>query len=296
MGWCKRRKIDPFRPDIAVVCNFLSDKFDKGLKYNTIAGYRSALSSYLGCIEGFKVGQHPEVIKLLKGVFNVRPPTRHLTPLWDLKRVLNKLKGPPFEPLDQVSLKWRTRKTALLVALATAARSSDIAKLGYTDPHLRYERNPTGIRLIPRNLRKQDRQSHCFKDLFIAAFTEDRKLDPVRAVQVYLKSVRARRGNLKSLFVTFGAGQVTSPTSQTIAHWVVDAIEEGLGPSGINAHTTRSISTTVALLKGVGLENILKAADWSGSSTFANHYLKEYRERESLFGRAVLSGSGPAQQ
>ena len=72
---------------------------------------------------------------------------------------------------------------------------------------------------------------------------------------------------------------------------MVDAIEEGLGPSGINAHSTRSQSTTVALLRGVGVNHILRAADWAGTNTFANHYLKQHREGESTFARSVLGGA-----
>ena len=36
----------------------------------TITGYRSMLSSILPRVEGFPIGQHPHIIRLLKGIFN----------------------------------------------------------------------------------------------------------------------------------------------------------------------------------------------------------------------------------
>ena len=292
--WCTRREVDPFRTDIVTIANFLGTLYKKNLSHSTIAGYRSAISSYLDPIDGFRVGDHPTLTRTVKGVFTLRPPARTLAPSWNLTKVLKKLRGPPFEPFLDVGLKWVSLKTAFLIALATAGRKSDISKLGCFEPHIRYEKNPVGIRFVPRTLRKQDRVGHAFKDVFVSSFPEDRLLDPVRAIKLYLKRVQARRGNLKSLLVTYGAGEVKSPTQQTIGHWVVDAIKEayeGSTPGHVKAHSTRSVSTTVALLKGVSLENILRAADWSTESTFANHYLKEYRTAETEFARAVLGAA-----
>ena len=290
--WCSRREIDPFLADLEYVINFLSTKFKNGLSYSTVAGYRSAISSYHVPVNNAPVGQHPLVVKLIRGVFNLRPPPRSLGPIWDLKLVLTNLRRSPFEPLREVSLKWCTRKTVLLVALASAGRSSDIAKLGWRSPHLRFESNPAGVRLIPRGLRKQDRPGHLLQDVFITAFQEDPKLDPVRAIRIYMSRVKDRRGDLESLFVTFGAKSVSSPSAQTIAHWIVDAIKQGLDSNArIGAHSTRSTSTTTALLKGVSVANIIRAADWAGSSTFARHYLREHREEEARFGTAVLQAA-----
>lgn len=147
------------------------------------------------------------------------------------------------------------------------------------------------MRFIAKSLRKQDRPSHHSQDFFVPQFTEDRLLDPVRAIKLYLKRVRGRRGSLKSLFVTFGKGEVKTPVAQTLAHWIVDAIKESLDERDggtIRAHSTRSVSTTVGLLRGVPLSSILKAADWSSECTFARHYLKEYRDRDGEFARSVL--------
>ena len=55
------------------------------------------------------------------------------------------------------------------------------------------------------------------------------------------------------------------------------------------AGSTRSVSTSTALNRGVSLEEVLEAADWTRSSTFTRHY---YRPDMGLaFGRAVLTAA-----
>ena len=103
--------------------------FHKGLQYKTISGYRSMLSTVHPPIEGHKVGQHPYIIQLLKGVFNSRPPTVKLIHEWDLLKVLNALQKHPFEPLHKASLKIITYKTVFMIAITTFRRCSDLQSL-----------------------------------------------------------------------------------------------------------------------------------------------------------------------
>ena len=57
------------------VCNFLTEQFEGFNKsYSTINSYRSALSSMLLPLDGYSVGKHPVIARLLKGMFHVRPP------------------------------------------------------------------------------------------------------------------------------------------------------------------------------------------------------------------------------
>ena len=67
-SWCTTRGLNPFSTDISNVLDFLAEKFHAGLKYRSLNCYRSALSSALLPIDGFQVGQHPLVIRLLKGI------------------------------------------------------------------------------------------------------------------------------------------------------------------------------------------------------------------------------------
>ena len=69
------------------------------------------LSSILPRVEGFAIRQHQHIIRLLKvlkGIFNDRPPLKKLVPEWDLCLVLGCLGKSPFEPLKDASLKHVT--------------------------------------------------------------------------------------------------------------------------------------------------------------------------------------------
>ena len=55
---------------------------------------RSALSSYVSLDDGSVVGQNPVVCRLLKGVFQSRPPKPKYTEVWDV--VLESFNDPRF--------------------------------------------------------------------------------------------------------------------------------------------------------------------------------------------------------
>ena len=42
-------------------------------------------------VDGVPVGQHPIITRLVKGVFNVRPPIPRYCSTWDVQNVLNYL-------------------------------------------------------------------------------------------------------------------------------------------------------------------------------------------------------------
>ena len=87
--WCVEWDINPSSPSIPQVLDFLAHLFEEGKQYRTIGVYRSMLSNAIGVIEGHQLGEHPKVIRLLKGVFNSRLPKKSLVPEWDLHIVLN---------------------------------------------------------------------------------------------------------------------------------------------------------------------------------------------------------------
>ena len=56
------------------IANFLSSEFENGKQYSTLNTYRSAISATHPPIEGYPVGQHLIVCRLLQGMFNERLP------------------------------------------------------------------------------------------------------------------------------------------------------------------------------------------------------------------------------
>ena len=85
-SWCSRREVDPYNASLTDAAEFLTELFSEGLQNRTIAGYISMLSSVMSPIEQFLVG-HPYITRLIKGVFNSRPPKVVLLPEWDLPLV-----------------------------------------------------------------------------------------------------------------------------------------------------------------------------------------------------------------
>ena len=114
-SWCLGRQTDPFFPSLADITGFLAHSFYEGLEYRTINTYRSALSDVLPPIDGFPVGQHPLVIRLLKGVLNLRPALPRYQRTWSVDVVLIYLRSLPRN--EDLSLKLLTQMLAILLAL-----------------------------------------------------------------------------------------------------------------------------------------------------------------------------------
>ena len=97
--WCSRQNIHPDTASVTSGANFLARLFKKELSYSTICGYRSAISSYYKGVDGSKIGEHPSIVKLLKGVFNSAVPQKASGPEWRLDKVLHTLRREPYEPM-----------------------------------------------------------------------------------------------------------------------------------------------------------------------------------------------------
>ena len=280
-SWCTERKIDPHAATLTNCADFLSSLFQVGLKYRTISGYRSMLSVMLPQINGYPVGQHPNIIRLLKGVFNSRPPVKQLVPEWDLKKILELLSNPPFEPMNKISLKCLTWKTIFLTAISTFRRCSDLQALRCDAGFMNIL--PEGVIFIREGLSKQDRPSHNCKKIFVPCFKKNRKLDPKRAVEIYVKRTSEFRSSsememIRQLFLTINKPHKAA-SRQTIASWIVSLIKLAYSDSeseiNVRAHSTRAIGPSWALFKGASLSDILDAADWSSDATFKSYYYRE---------------------
>jgi hypothetical protein len=62
-------EIDPYLASLNEIADVLAFLFDEGLQYRTIADYSSMLSVLLSSDTTFPIGQHPHIIRLIKGFF-----------------------------------------------------------------------------------------------------------------------------------------------------------------------------------------------------------------------------------
>jgi hypothetical protein len=283
-SWCCSRQIDPNSISLSQIADFLTYLYiEKGLQYRTIAGYRSMLSTVLPTVDNFPIGQHPHIIRLIKGVFNSRPPVKKLLPEWDLHIVLNMLENSPFEPLEQISLKELTFKTVFLTAITTFRRCSDLQALRIDEHLMRIQEQ--GITFIRHGLAKQDREKHFGAKIFVPTYKEKVCLDPRRCLLSYLDKTKQFRNSLPkeqrgNLFLALKEPH-KAVTSQTISHWIVQVIKDAYAKNEsttsikVRAYSTRAIGTSWALFKGTSVHEILESADWSLESTFSRFYLRE---------------------
>ena len=126
-GWCDRRETDPVSAPMKYLLDFITEEFKNGKQYSTLNTYRSAISATHVGYSGTPAGQHPLVCRLLQGIFNSRPPMPKNVTLWDVEIALKHAES--IFPLEELSLKQISERTAMLLALANADRVSDLHSL-----------------------------------------------------------------------------------------------------------------------------------------------------------------------
>ena len=72
---------------------FLADQFDLGLQYRSLNTLRSAISTSHSKVDSHNVGSHPLVSRLMKGMFNARPPAPRYSGSWDVSVVVEFLRN-----------------------------------------------------------------------------------------------------------------------------------------------------------------------------------------------------------
>ncbi|XP_051980853.1 uncharacterized protein LOC127642225 [Xyrauchen texanus] len=287
--WCEGRRVTSYQCSITDILCFLQDLMDKGRSFSTIKVYLAAIAACHVGFDSATVGQHPLIRRFMKGARRSLPVPRRVVPEWDLSMVLDTMSQQPFEPLGSISLKNLSFKTALLLALASAKRVSDMHAFSVHPSCTKFSLSGDKVFLRPNPAF----MPKCFpaftcevielSALHPAPFssTEDQRLNalcPVCALRVYLDRTSSFRKS-DQLFISWGPPHSGKPISkQCLSHWLVEAISlayESRGvqpPEGIRAHSTRGMAASWALFKGVSLQDICAAASWASPHTFARYY------------------------
>ena len=288
--WCAERpgQVVPYLAPVSDVLTFLQGFLDEGKSFSTVKVNLAAISACHIGIGGKTLGEFPLVRRFMRGANRARPVSRSLAPPWDVSLVLDALTREPFEPLDSVDLKFLSLKTALLLALTTAKRVSDLHALSSSTDCTSFSADGLRVTLkpnpafVPKNFLSRSVPAD-LRSFYPPPHTseEDRLLHslcPVRALTMYLrKTASFREGS--QLFVAFGAGVRGKPiTKVRLSRWIVEAIQLAYvskgtpPPGGLRAHSTRGISASWALFRGVSIQDVCAAASWSSPSTFARFY------------------------
>lgn len=260
---------------------YLTQVFNNGRHYHTVAAARSALSSIIPSTNGILFGEQPLVTKFVKGVSKLRPPFPKYSSVWDAGKVLDFFRSLPDN--QQMTLKQLTLKVTTLLCLVLCQRAQTIHS--FRTDYLQVASEGLHI-AFPSNL-KTTRPGYHPEPVLVPRYPADVHICPVAAVEAYLLKTEALRGSEdKKLMVSY-VSPYKGVSTKTISRWLKKTLSDAnIDVSIFQGHSVRAAGTCKAKAAGVPIPNILKMAGWTGARTFAKHYDKPVLENVSL---AILS-------
>ena len=210
--FCNQRQISHIQPSVVSVFDFLTLLYQQGLTYSAINTARSALSSYIALENGTCIGQHPLVSRLMKGIFQEKPPRLKDTEIWDVCIVLSHFQS--LSPVDKLSLKELTLKLVVLILLVPGQRGQTVHLLSID--HMVPLNNCYTFQIVD-NL-KQSRPGVKNPLVEFRRF-EDKSLCVVTTLKEYPTRTQSLWGSENQLFISY-----TRPfrrvSRETISRWV----------------------------------------------------------------------------
>ena len=286
-----KQNVHPFSSGISEVLDFLADQFEAGMQHRSLNGYRSAISSCHLPVDGFSVGQHPLVSRLLKGVFNLRPPQPKYSHTWEVCKMLDHLKS--LGPNDSFSLEQLTRKLAMLLALVMAHRASNLVTLSVVGRTY----TPEGVVLTCSGLAKTSKPSNLReRQSVVVTFFGQVELCPcpvscLRAYEVATEKFRFSDDRMQLFSCTIVPHAPV--TSSTISRWLKKTLHEATVGEQFSGHSTRSAASTAAASAGITTQEVMNRAGCSSENTFCKFYYRPSDKIGSVqrFSEAVLNDS-----
>ena len=121
---------NPISGPISDIANLLAELYKKGYCYSSLNAYCScsAISSTHEKVDGPPVGQHPTIVRVLKGAYNKRPPLPKYSTIWEVSKVTSYIIS--LDDNNALSLKLLSLKLVVLSsALIRPSRSNDLSNL-----------------------------------------------------------------------------------------------------------------------------------------------------------------------
>lgn len=268
--FCVSQEVDQANPSPYDILNFLQEVSDSGVGQSAIGTHRAALSTLLTAAGNSKAVDlaEPFLAKFSKGLLRVKPKDPKRAAIWDVEQALDWIRQ--CWPLEDLSAKMLTFRTALLLALCSPKRASELAALSLE--RLNKSNSIWEFRLIVT----KNRGFGTVHSARYSTFNEDEKLCPINNLKFYLRFTESLRSS-QNLLVSFQK-PYGSVGPSTISRWLKSALCEA-GIEGFTGHSTRSAATSAAAAKGLSTAQIISAANWSTrGSTFQRFYNKEIVE------------------
>ena len=241
---CREEQGDFRNPSISDISNFFWYLFNVLNRCpSTIEGYRTAIADTLGNSK-LNISINVDIARLITSFYRDKPKSSRPIPKWNLSIVLHRLAQPPFEPLEDATLKFLTWKTVFLLALALGKRCSEI-HAWTLDGQGPQAISPVVIPALKRNQDPQDTYT---------------LLCPVRALRCYLDRTKDSRGARQLLFISFKMIHIKDIQCSTILSWLKNTIKFGYSKvenadmdlSGVKAHDVRAFAASKTFYGGGG--------------------------------------------
>ena len=283
--YCDDKDIDLFQPGVHNGVEFLVSLYKAGLGYSAVNTARSALSSFLILENNEKFGDHPLVVRCMKGIFELKPSLPKYNEIWDVRVVLDYLKT--FVVSSSLSLKDLTLKLTMLLCLTTGQRGQTINKFDINyiqDLGDRY-------RITVHEKLKQTKPGRHLEPIELLAFAEDKALCVVQHLRKYIHRNDLLRKDHSQLLLSY-LKPFKPVARDTVSRWVKKVLQSaGIDITKYSAHSCRAASTSNVKVKGLNIAEIMKSAGWSTASTFARFYDKPVSNTSANFGSVLLNPS-----
>lgn len=277
--FCKEVKCDILEPRSAYVLQFLTKKFEDGVKAGTLNAYRSALSF----IMGERISKDPWVSRLQKGFTNIRPARPRYDHIYDLDPVLKFIED--LYPLESLSFIELTYRLVTLLAVVTAHRKQTLSFIKIEN----ISKTSSGFEIEIPDRVKTSRVGALQPLLVLSRFDENPRLCVARTLERYLEVTKELRGDSQFLFITT-TKPYRSASTDTISRWLKTCLRKAGVDDRFAPHSIRHASTSAAFKKGVNMSVIKNLAGWSDKSkVFDMFYNRPIRAQKSVFAKAILS-------
>jgi hypothetical protein len=182
-----------------------------------------------------------------------------------------------FLPLPTLSGKLVT-----LLALATLLRVSELASVTFASVILA----ENAVKFSLSKPRKAQR-SGPLQTVTLPAFP-DSNTCPVKALQSYVNRTSVNRPPSQEgmLFISLIA-PFRAVTGNTIGRWINFFLRTaGINTEIYSAHSTQSAASSLAVARGLSVDQILQTGNWASESTFNRFY---NREKTATFAASVMT-------
>lgn len=286
--WMRHHRYGLDKFNIFSLIEFINTLAEANRSFSTINNYKNSIIPIMLASKSCDAGDLSLLSRRMNKLKKVQQRRPVDTPMWDLDTVLDYLKSPKFEPLEEKDRSTILAKTMFLVIMAAGRRPSDMSGLCTKTREDWFIKgiNKAVIKFHP-TFRPKCRSHQFFPEPVSFSSLEhlqnisnsEKSLCPVRSIRLYLaNSDDQRNHSLSYLFLHPSSGKNLLPSyiSKCIKSLIIDAHRAGgksMDRADVQTKHTRRVAASLAYHSGAPLDDVLRKAGWATPNCFINHYL-----------------------